>query len=153
MRELMNAIFFVLGGRMLPGQFPPHQTACRWFTRFRDDGTWENLNHQLVMQDRERVGREAGPSAAAATPSPCCELSCPLIPFIDRVFAGNACAAERVANATRIIVEIVHKQPGQIGRAVQPSPAKDFEARVPSATAFLYAASVMLLARRLARSL
>src|SRR5271169_6398547 len=64
----MNAIFFVMRGgcpwRMLPEHFPPHQTAYRWFVRFRDDGTWENLNHQLVMLDRERVGREASPSAA-----------------------------------------------------------------------------------------
>ena len=50
--------------RMLPEHFPPHQTVYRWFTRFRDDGTWESLNHHLVMQDRERVGREASPSAA-----------------------------------------------------------------------------------------
>jgi putative transposase len=68
MREVMNAIFFVLRGgcpwRMLPEHFPPHQTAYRWFTRFRDDGTWESLNHHLVMLDRERVGREASPSAA-----------------------------------------------------------------------------------------
>jgi putative transposase len=68
MREVMNAIFFVLRGgcawRMLPQHFPPHQTVYRWFTRFRDDGTWEKLNHHLVMQDRERVGREASPSAA-----------------------------------------------------------------------------------------
>ena len=60
-------LFVLRGGcpwRMLPEHFPPHQTAYRWFTRFRDDGTWENLNHRLVMQDRERVGREASPSAA-----------------------------------------------------------------------------------------
>jgi transposase len=51
MRELMNAVFFVLRGgcawRMLPEHFPPHQMVYRWFTRFRDDGTWENLNHHL----------------------------------------------------------------------------------------------------------
>ena len=68
MREVMNAIFFVLRGgcpwRMLPEHFPPHQTTYRWFTRFRDDGTWETLNHHLVMLDRQRVGREASPSAA-----------------------------------------------------------------------------------------
>ena len=40
------------------------QTAYRWFTRFRDDGTWENLNRHLVMLDREDVGREVSPSAA-----------------------------------------------------------------------------------------
>ena len=40
------------------------QADIRWFTRFRDDGTWETLNHYLVMRDRERAGREASPSAA-----------------------------------------------------------------------------------------
>ena len=68
MRELINAMFFVLRGgipwRMLPTHFPPHQTVYRWFTRFRDDGTWESLNHHLVMLDRVRAGREASPSAA-----------------------------------------------------------------------------------------
>ncbi len=68
MREMMNAIFFVLRGgctwRMLPEHFPPHQTVYRWFTRFRDDGTWEIMNHELVILDRLRVGREASPSAA-----------------------------------------------------------------------------------------
>ena len=68
MREMMNAIFYVLRGgcpwRMLPQHFPPHQTAYRWFTRFRDDGTWERLDHQLVTQDRQRAGREADPTAA-----------------------------------------------------------------------------------------
>ena len=92
-----------------------------------------------------------------------------LLPFIERVFADSAYAAERVANATRIIVEIVRKQAGQIGFAVHPRRwvverflawlgrnrrlAKDFEGTLASATAFLYAASVLLLTRRLARSL
>jgi putative transposase len=87
----------------------------------------------------------------------------PLLPFIERVFADSAYAAERVANATRIIVEIVRKQVNQIGFAVHPRrwvvehffawldrnrrPAKDFEGTFASATAFLYAASVMLLTR------
>jgi transposase len=35
----------------------------RWFTRFRDDGTWKSLNHHLVMLDRERAGRDVSPSA------------------------------------------------------------------------------------------
>ena len=39
-------------------------TVYRWFARFRDDGTWETINHHLVMRDRERVGREASPTAA-----------------------------------------------------------------------------------------
>ena len=68
MREVINAIFFVLRGgcpwRMLPKHFPPHQTTYAWFARFRDDGTWQTVNHHLLMLDRERVGREATPSAA-----------------------------------------------------------------------------------------
>jgi hypothetical protein len=51
---------------------------------------------------------------------PLLQASRPLYPFIERVFAGSAYAAERVANATRVIVEIVRKQTGQIGFAVHP---------------------------------
>ena len=88
-------------------------------------------------------------------------------PFIELAFADGAYAAERVANATRVAIEIVRKPPDQKGFAVHPRRwvvercfawlgrnrrlAKDFEASVASATAFLYAASAMLLVRRLAR--
>jgi putative transposase len=223
MRELFNAIFYVLRGgvpwRMLPEHFPPHQTAYRWFTRFRDDGTWESLNRQLVAQDRERVGREAGPTAAvidtqsvksteAGGPRgfdaakkikgrkrhalvdtdgrglelqvqaasvqdrdgavPVLQASRDHYPLIQKVFADSVYAGERVANATSIIVEIVRKLPDQVGFQVLPRRwvverffawinrnrrlAKDFEGTIASAKAFLYAACVMLLTRRLARS-
>jgi putative transposase len=91
-----------------------------------------------------------------------------LFPFIERVFGDRAYAAERVANATGIIVEIVRKQAGQMCFAVRPGRmvvehlfvwfgcnrllAQDFEATIALATTFLYAASVLLLTRRLARS-
>ena len=68
MREIVNAIFYVLRGgiawSLLPKDFPPSSTAYRWFAQFRDDGTWERINHHLVMLDRERTGREASPAAA-----------------------------------------------------------------------------------------
>src|SRR5208282_2199469 len=72
MRELMNAILFLLRGgvpwRMPPQHFPPHQTTYLGFTRVRDDGTWANTNHRLVMHDRKRAGREASPSGRDPQP-------------------------------------------------------------------------------------
>jgi len=89
-------------------------------------------------------------------------------PFVQKVFADGIYAGQTVATATSIIVEIVRKLPDQVGFQVLPRRwvverffawinrnrrlAKDFEATIASATAFLYAACVMLLTRRLARS-
>jgi len=68
MREIVNAIFYVLRGgiawRLLPDSFPPWTTVYGWFARMRDDGIWETLNHHLVMLDREGAGRQASPTAA-----------------------------------------------------------------------------------------
>jgi transposase len=215
MREMLNAIFYMLRSgcpwRLLPDHFPPHQTTYRWFVRLRDDGLWESLNHHLVMLDRERVGREASPSAAVidsqsvkTTKSggprgfdagkkikgrkrhalvdtdgraptlqvhpasvqdrdgavPLLQASRGSFSFIQRVFADTAYAAERVANARRVVVEIVRKLPDQVGFTVLPRRwvverffawinrnrrlAKDFEGTIASATAFVHAASVML---------
>ncbi len=87
--------------------------------------------------------------------------------FVERAFAGSAVAAERVADATSIAVEIVRKPAGQIGFAVNPRRrvvercfawlnrnrrlAKDFGAMVASATSLLYAAVDTRLTRRMAR--
>lgn len=89
-------------------------------------------------------------------------------PFVERAFADAAYAARRVADATAIAIEIVRKPPDQKGFAVHPRRwvvercfawlgrnrrlARDFEASIASATAFLYAASAMLLIQRIARS-
>jgi transposase len=68
MREIVNAILYVLRGgipwRMLQPCFPPHQTVYGWFAVLRDGGIWKNLNHHMVMLDREWAGCEASPSAA-----------------------------------------------------------------------------------------
>src|SRR5512143_858627 len=67
MREVVNAIFYLLrtgcGWEYLPKDFPPWQTVYGYFTTWGQDGTWEKINHALVMQTREREGREASLSA------------------------------------------------------------------------------------------
>jgi transposase len=220
MCEIVNALFYVLRGgipwRLMPSDLPPWGTVYRWFAAWRDNGLFAQINHALVMADRERVGREASPSAAiidsqsvktteAGGPrgydagkkingrkrhalvdtdgralllephaadiqdrdagGPLLRASRALFPFIARVFADSAYDHERVAKATRILVEIVRKPPDQIGFAVHPRRwvvertfawigrnrrlAKDFEATIDSARAFLYAASGLILIRRL----
>ena len=186
---------------------------------WRDNGCFERINHALVMADRERVGRDASPTAAiidsrsaktteAGGPrgydagkkingrkrhalvdtdgrglvlephpasiqdrdggAPLLQVSRRFFPFIQRVFAYSGYAGEKVTSATLIAVEIVRKNPDQVGFAVNPRRwvverffawigrnrrlAKDFEATINSARAFLYAASVMLLVRRIARA-
>ena len=68
MREIINGIFYVMRAgcpwRLLPSDLPPWGTIYRWFAAWRDDGRFERINHALVMADRERVGRDASPSAA-----------------------------------------------------------------------------------------
>jgi putative transposase len=89
-------------------------------------------------------------------------------PYIEKVFADGSYAGERVAHATSIAVEIVRKKLDQIGFVVQPRHwvverlfawiirnrrlAWDFEATIDSARAFFYAASIMLLVRRIGRT-
>ena len=84
-----------------------------------------------------------------------------------KAFADMGYAGDGPARATRISIEIVKKPPDQVGFAVHPRRWvverffawisrnrrlwKDPEATLRSARDFLYAASVMLLIRRLAR--
>jgi transposase len=113
------------------------------------------IPHEASIQDRDGA-------------VPVLKASRKLFPWIGRIFADGGYTGEKVATATRIVVEIVKKHPDQVGFTVQPRRwvvertfawlgrnrrlAKDVEASIASATAFLYAASVMLLARRIARS-
>jgi transposase len=218
----VNAIVYVLRGgiawRLLPTDLPPKSTVFRWFALWRDRGVFEAMNHLLVIADRERVGREASPSASVIDsqsvrttesggprgygaakkvkgrkrqvmvdtdgralilePQPAnvqdrdgapivLRLSRRSFPFITKAFADMGCARDRPATATSISIEIVRKPPDQVGFAVHPRRWvverffawisrnrrlwKDPEATLTSARAFLYAASVMLLTRRLAR--
>ena len=112
--------------------------------------------HPASIQDRDGGG------------PPLC-TSRRIFPFIQWVFADSGYAGEKVAKATAIAVEIVRKNPDQVGFAVQAAALGRREGSSPgsgaiadwlrtskppsdSARAFLYAASVMLLVRRIARA-
>src|SRR5215212_9029145 len=222
-REILNAIFYVLRGgiawRLIPKDLPPKSPALGYFSRWRGEGLFGRINHHLVMSDRERVGRDASPTAVVLDsqsvttterggprgydagkkvkgrkrqvmvdtdgrglilePQPAdvqdrdgavavLRLSRRAFPFVAQAFADAGYAGDKPATATIIHVEIVHKPPDQIGFAVHPRRWvverslgwlrrcrrlwKAPEATLASARAFLYAASVMILARRLART-
>lgn len=88
-------------------------------------------------------------------------------PFIQLGYADAGYQGPRTKETCPIRIEIVRKPEGQVGFAVHARRwvverffawinrnrrlAKDFEATIASAEAFLYAASTMLLLRRLAR--
>ena len=67
LREVVNAILYLLRSgcpwRLLPKEFPPRSTVQRYFYAWRDDATWQRINHHLLMAVREAEGREASPSA------------------------------------------------------------------------------------------
>ena len=103
--------------------------------------------HPASIQDRDG----GGPLLCASRGS---------FPFIEKVFADSGYAGEKVATATMIAVEIVRTQRLRRPTArwvVDSSPGStatgDWQRTSrASARAFLYAASVMLLVRRLARA-
>ena len=126
--------------------------------------------HAMVDTDGRPLVLQAN---SAATPDrdgaiPLLKASRKTFPFVKHTFADSAYSGDRVASATSISIEIVRKHPKQVGFTVHPRRwvverffawlnrnrrlAKDFEASVASAEAFLHAAAVMLLTRRLARS-
>ena len=90
-------------------------------------------------------------------------------PFLVLCFADRAYAGPRMATASPVAVTVVGKPPGQRGFAVQPRRwvversfawfgrcrrlARDHEATISSAVAFLTLAAAMILVRRLAKPL
>jgi putative transposase len=126
--------------------------------------------HAMVDTDGRALVLQCHPASVQDRDGaiPLLQASRARFPFVECAFADAAYAAERVEQATRIAIEIVRKPKNQVGFAVHPKRwvverlfawlgrnrrlAKDFEATVASATAFLYAASVVLLIRRIARS-
>src|ERR671928_1003052 len=66
-REVVNAILYVLRSgcqwRLLPTDFPPHQTVYHYFWTWRRAGVWERMHDSLRGDLREASGRTREPSA------------------------------------------------------------------------------------------
>lgn len=67
-REIVDAILYFLRAgcawRLLPHDFPPWQTVYYYLRRWEREGVWARVHHALLLEDRERAGRDASPSAA-----------------------------------------------------------------------------------------
>lgn len=62
MRQVINAILYIVVGgcqwRMLPRTYPKWKSVYDYFSRWRDDGTWQRIHDMLRAQLRRRVGRD-----------------------------------------------------------------------------------------------
>lgn len=67
LRRVVDAIRYILRTgcqwRMLPKCFPPYSTVQSYFYAWRGTGLWQKINHALLLELRQRAGRDASPNA------------------------------------------------------------------------------------------
>jgi putative transposase len=70
LREVLNALLYQnktgCQWDLLPHDLPPKSTVHDYYTRWRNDGTWNRLTDALRRRVREAAGRDPEPTAAAA---------------------------------------------------------------------------------------
>jgi len=227
LRSVVDALLYMARTgcqwRLLPREFPPFTTVQNYFYSWRNSGTLERLNFELLLEAREAAGREASPSAGIIDSQSVktTESGGPrgydagkktkgrkrhivtdttgllvgaevhsadiqdrdgavlvvkaihdLFPWLRHLFADSAYSGGKLENALTKFgcwsIEIVKRAADAVGFTLLPRRwvvertlawlnrnrrlAKDFEASIASAKAWLYLASVQLLIRRLARA-
>ena len=67
LREIVNGIMYVLSTgcqwRYVPKDLPPKSTLFDYLDLWNYDGTLERLHHALYVECREKMGRQASPTA------------------------------------------------------------------------------------------
>ena len=67
-REVLNGVFYVLATgcqwRALPTDLPPKTTVYDYLDLWEWDGTLARIQHALLVEVRERAGKEASPTTA-----------------------------------------------------------------------------------------
>lgn len=66
--SIWNAIFYLLKTgcqwRMLPKEYPKWELVYYYYSKWRDDGTFEEVHENLRNQTRKRAGKQVSPSLA-----------------------------------------------------------------------------------------
>jgi putative transposase len=69
MRAVINAIVYVVVGgcqwRMMPKQYPKWKSVYYYFSKWRDDGTWQRIHDKMRAQLRRKMGRDKHASAGS----------------------------------------------------------------------------------------
>jgi transposase len=134
LRAVVDAILYIARSgcqwRLLPKDFPPFTTVQGYFYDWRDQGLFERINFELLLEAREAAGREPSPAAGHWT-----------IEIVTR--AAGVTGFQLLPR--RWVVERTLAWLSRNRRL-----AKDLETSIASATAWIYIASTQLLVRRLA---